>query len=137
MVEVQQAPSSTARKIGGFLVVGVLAVVIDFALFNALLAVDWTGRCGRPTRWPCSSHDVRVRRQLEMDVRPSAIKSLLRLHSAFAGINVAAVIFIEAVVVGAEVLWEPRCPVNLVKAAATLATVRRFFAYKVGVLLGR
>ena len=71
MVEFSRLASSTARReIGGFLVVGVLAVVIDFALFNAHW--PWTGRCGRPTRWPARLDDVRVRRQLQMDVRPSA-----------------------------------------------------------------
>ena len=43
-----------------------------------------------------------------------------------------AVAFIEAVVVGGELLWQPDALLlNLIKALATaIATVGRFFAYK-------
>ena len=53
MVEVQQAPFlNRPHEIGGFLVAGVLAAVTEVALFNALPAVDWSGR---PTRVAYSS----------------------------------------------------------------------------------
>ena len=60
------------------------------------------------------------------------VRSLWHAYGAFAGINLAAVVFIEAVVVGYELLGEPSAlMLNVVKAAATaVATVARFFAYK-------
>ena len=38
----QTAPPAHARKeVGGFLIVGVAAVVLDFAIFNGLLWLGW------------------------------------------------------------------------------------------------
>jgi hypothetical protein len=75
MVELRQAPTGTHRKeVGGFLVVGVLAVILDFVLFNALLLVGW------PV-WAANAvallrlHDLRLRRQLQVDLRPPSRSS--------------------------------------------------------------
>lgn len=119
------------KEVAGFLVVGLLAVVLDFALFNGLIWAGWPvwaanavalflsmtfafiGNC----RWTFAHREI---------------KSLWHAYSAFAGINLAAVVFIEVVVVGAEIVWSlDSLWLNVVKALATvLATVARFFAYK-------
>ena len=59
-------------------------------------------------------------------------KSLWHAYTAFAGINALAVVFIEAIVVGAEALSQPNpLWLNIIKATATaIATVGRFFAYR-------
>ena len=132
MVEVQQAPSSTARKeIGGFLVVGVLAVVIDFALFNALLAVDWSVWSANAVALLVSMTFAFVG-NYKWTFAHREIKSLLHAYAAFAGINAVAVGFIEAAVVIVEVAAQPGALwINVIKAATTgLATIGRYFAYK-------
>ena len=132
MVEVQQAPSSqTHKEVRGFIVVGVLAVIIDFAVFNALLLADWPVWAANAVALFVSMTFAFVG-NYKWTFAHREIKSLLHAYSAFAGINLLAVAFIEAVVVGAEMLWQPSALwLNVVKAAATaVATVGRFFAYK-------
>ena len=114
-----------------FVVVGVVAVVVDFLLFNVLL---WLG-------WPVWLANV-VALLISMSVAfvgnykwtfaHREIKSLWHAYGTFSAINLAAVVFIEAVVVGADVLWHPNdLWLNVVKAAAAaVATVGRFLAYK-------
>ena len=123
---------ATARKeVGGFLVVGVAAVVLDFALFNGLL---WLG-------WPVwASNAVALFLSMtfaflgnyKWTFAHREVKSLAHAYGAFAGINLVAVVFIEAVVVLVEAVWAPGALwLNIAKAAATaIATVARFFAHK-------
>ena len=133
MVDVQQtAPRATHRKeVGGFLVVGILAVVIDFALFNALLWIDWPVWAANAVALFVSMTFAFVG-NYKWTFAHREIKSLVHAYSAFAGINLLAVVFIEAVVVAAEVAWQPHALwLNIIKAVATaIATVGRFFAYK-------
>ena len=126
------AAAPTARKeLGGFLVVGILAVIVDFGLFNGLLWLGWSVWAANAVALFLSMTFAFVG-NYKWTFAHREIKSLLHAYTAFAGINLAAVAFIEAVVVGVEVVWEPGALwLNLVKAAATaLATVGRFFAYK-------
>ena len=132
MVDVQPTPTTTTRKeVGGFLVVGILAVLLDFALFNALLLVDWPVWAANAVALFVSMTFAFVG-NYKWTFAHRQIKSLAHAYSAFAGINLLAVAFIEAVVVAVEVAWEPSTLwLNVVKAAATaIATIGRFFAYK-------
>ncbi len=124
--------TATARKeVGGFLVVGILAVAVDFGLFNALLAVGWSVWAANAVALFTSMTFAFVG-NYKWTFAHREIKSLLHAYSAFAGINLAAVIFIEIIVVAAEVMWQPGALwLNIAKAGATaIATVARFFAYK-------
>ncbi len=126
------APQRTARKeVGGFLVVGVLAVIVDFGLFNGLLLVGWPVWAANAVALFLSMTFAFVG-NYKWTFAHREIKSLLHAYSAFAGINLLAVAFIEAVVVTADVLWEPNALwLNIIKAIATgIATIARFFAYK-------
>ncbi len=132
MVDVQPTPTTTARKeVGGFLVVGILAVLLDFALFNALLLINWPVWAANAVALFVSMTFAFVG-NYKWTFAHRQIKSLAHAYSAFAGINLLAVAFIEAVVVAVEVAWEPSTLwLNVVKAAATaIATIGRFFAYK-------
>ncbi|MBK6762407.1 MAG: GtrA family protein [Micrococcales bacterium] len=127
-----QTRAVTHRKeVGGFLVVGVAAVVLDFALFNGLLWAGWAVWAANAVALFVSMTFAFVG-NYKWTFAHREIKSLAHAYSAFAGINVLAVVFIEALVVAAEVLWEPGALwLNVVKAVATaIATVGRFFAYK-------
>lgn len=121
----------TRKEVGGFLVVGVLAVVLDFALFNALIWIDWPVWAANAVALFVSMTFAFVG-NYKWTFAHREIKSLWHAYGAFAGINLAAVAFIEVVVVGAEMLWEPNALwLNIVKAVATaIATIGRFFAYK-------
>lgn len=128
----QTAPSTTARKeVGGFIVVGVLAVLIDFGLFNGLLLLDWPVWAANAVALFTSMTFAFVG-NYKWTFAHREVKSLWHAYSAFAGINLAAVIFIEVVVVTFEYVQEPSALwLNVVKAVATaIATVGRFFAYK-------
>lgn len=132
MVDVDKAPVRTHRKeVGGFLIVGILAVVLDFALFNGLMLAGWPVWAANALALFLSMTFAFVG-NYKWTFAHREIKSLVHAYSAFAGINLVAVIFIEAVVVLAEVLWEPGALwLNVFKAVATaIATVARFFAYK-------
>lgn len=119
------------KEVGGFLVVGVLAVVLDFALFNGLLWAGWKVWAANAVALFVSMTFAFVG-NYKWTFAHREVKSLWHAYSAFAGINLAAVVFIEAVVVAAEVLWQPGMLwLNILKAIATaIATVVRFFAYK-------
>ena len=128
----QTAPPAHARKeVGGFLIVGVAAVVLDFAIFNGLLWLGWRV-------WAANAIALFVSMTFaflgnyKWTFAHREIKSLWHAYGTFTAINVVAVLFIEVVVVAAEVLWEPSgLWLNIIKAAATaVATVVRFFAYK-------
>lgn len=125
-------PQGTARKeVGGFLVVGILAVIIDFALFNGLLWLGWAVWTSNAVALFVSMTFAFVG-NYKWTFAHREIKSLWHAYSAFAGINAAAVVFIEVVVVLSEVVWSPTTLwLNVIKAAATaVATLVRFFAYK-------
>ena len=119
------------KEVGGFLVVGVLAVVLDFALFNGLLWAGWKVWAANAVALFVSMTFAFVG-NYKWTFAHREVKSLWHAYSAFAGIILAAVVFIEAVVVAAEVLWQPGMLwLNILKAIATaIATVVRFFAYK-------
>lgn len=119
------------KEVAGFLVVGLLAVVLDFALFNVLILAEWPVWAANAVALFVSMTFAFVG-NYKWTFAHREVKSLLHAYSAFAGINLAAVAFIEVAVVGAEVLWQPDAMwLNAVKAVATaLATVGRFFAYK-------
>ena len=122
----------TVRKeVGGFLVVGVLAVIIDFALFNGLLWVGWKVWAANAVALFVSMTFAFVG-NYKWTFAHREVKSLWHAYAAFAGINLAAVAFIEVIVVAVEVLWSPGALwLNIAKAVATaIATVVRFFAYK-------
>jgi len=125
------APAHARKEVGGFLVVGILAVVLDFALFNALIWWGWPVWAANAVALFLSMTFAFVG-NYKWTFAHREIKSLWHAYSAFAGINLAAVAFIEAVVVGGELLWQPDALLlNLIKALATaIATVGRFFAYK-------
>lgn len=132
MVTTQAAPRTHRRKeLGGFLAVGVLAVLLDFALFNGLLLAGWAVWAANAVALFLSMTFAFVG-NYKWTFAHRQIKSLAHAYSAFAGINLLAVVFIEAVVVATEVLWVPGALwLNIVKAVATaIATVGRFFAYK-------
>ena len=118
-------------EVAGFLVVGLLAVVLDFALFNVLILAQWPVWAANAVALFVSMSFAFVG-NYKWTFAHREVKSLLHAYSAFAGINLAAVAFIEVAVVGAEILWQPDAMwLNAVKAVATaLATVGRFFAYK-------
>lgn len=119
------------KEVAGFLVVGLLAVVLDFALFNVLILAEWPVWAANAVALFVSMTFAFVG-NYKWTFAHREVKSLLHAYSAFAGINLAAVAFIEVAVVGAEILWQPDAMwLNAVKAVATaLATVGRFFAYK-------
>ena len=126
------APQGTARKeVGGFLVVGILAVIVDFGLFNALLWAGWEVWAANAVALFLSMTFAFVG-NYKWTFAHREINSLLHAYSAFAGINLLAVAFIEAVVVAADIIWEPNTlMLNLIKVGATgVATIARFFAYK-------
>lgn len=125
------APAQHRKEVVGFLVVGILAVVIDFALFNVLIWAGWPVWAANAVALFVSMTFAFVG-NYKWTFAHREIKSLLHAYSAFAGINLAAVVFIEIMVVGAEVMWRPDALwLNVVKAVATaIATVARFFAYK-------
>ncbi|MEZ5184631.1 MAG: GtrA family protein [Candidatus Nanopelagicales bacterium] len=129
--EAPTAPPTARKEIGGFLVVGILAVILDFGLFNGLLRTGWPVWAANAVALFLSMTFAFVG-NYKWTFAHREIKSLLHAYTAFAGINLAAVAFIEVVVVAVEVAWEPGTLwLNAVKAAATaLATVGRFFAYK-------
>lgn len=119
------------QEVGGFIVVGVLAVVIDFALFNVLMLAGWPVWAANAVALFVSMTFAFVG-NYKWTFAHREVKSLGHAYSAFAGINLAAVAFIEAVVVAAETISQPSpLWLNIMKAAATaLATVGRFFAYR-------
>ncbi len=124
--------TGTSRKeVGGFLVVGVLAVVLDFAIFNLLLFAGLAVWAANAVALFVSMTFAFVG-NYKWTFAHREIKSLAHAYSAFAGINVLAVLFIEVVVVGVDILWDPGALwLNIIKAAATaVATVGRFFAYR-------
>jgi putative flippase GtrA len=129
--ETRSSPTHHRKEVSGFLTVGVLAVLIDFAIFNALL---WVHR----QVWAANAVALVISMTFafvgnyKWTFAHREVKSLVHAYAAFAGINLFAVAFIELVVVGAEILWSPdTIALNLIKACATaLATVGRFFAYK-------
>ncbi len=124
--------TATVRKeVGGFLVVGVLAVILDFALFNGLLWAGWKVWAANAVALFVSMTFAFVG-NYKWTFAHRAVKSLWHAYAAFAGINLAAVAFIEVIVVAVEVLWAPGALwLNIAKAVATaVATVVRFFAYK-------
>lgn len=124
-------PINTRKEVAGFLVVGILAVVLDFALFNVLILLDWPVWAANAVALFVSMTFAFVG-NYKWTFAHREIRSLWHAYSAFAGINLVAVAFIEIAVVGAEVLWQPDALLlNVVKAVATaIATVARFFAYK-------
>jgi putative flippase GtrA len=125
------APGTVRKEVGGFLIIGVLAVVIDFALFNGLLVLGWKVWSSNAVALFVSMTFAFVG-NYKWTFAHREVKSLLHAYSAFAGINLAAVVFIELVVVATEILAAPGALwLNIVKAVATaIATVGRFFAYK-------
>lgn len=128
----QTATSPTARKeVGVFIIVGVLAVVIDFGLFNGLMALGWSVWSANAVALFTSMTFAFIG-NYKWTFAHREVKSLLHAYSAFAGINLATVVFIEVVVVLVDYLLEPGAFwLNVVKAVATaIATVVRFFAYK-------
>ena len=85
------APQGTARKeVGGFLVVGVLAVIVDFGLFNGLLLVGWPVWDTNAVALFLSMTFAFVG-NYKWTFAHREIKSLLHAYSAFAGINLLAV----------------------------------------------
>mgnify|MGYP002136102111 FL=1 len=106
-------------------------MLLDFAIFNALLWVQWQVWAANAVALVVSMTFAFVG-NYKWTFAHREVKSLVHAYAAFAGINLFAVAFIELVVVGAEVLWSPdTIALNLIKAGATaIATVGRFFAYK-------
>jgi putative flippase GtrA len=131
-VTAPQTSAGTHRKeVGGFVVVGVLAVIIDFALFNVLLVAGWPVWAANAVALFLSMTFAFVG-NYKWTFAHREIRSLWHAYGAFAGINLLAVVFIEVVVVLSEIAWalDPLW-LNLVKAAATaVATLGRFFAYR-------
>ena len=125
------APTRHRKEVGGFLVVGVLAVLLDFALFNLLLSIDWPVWSANAVALVVSMTFAFVG-NYKWTFAHRQVRSLLHAYASFAAINLLAVVFIEAVVVAAEAGWDPGALwLNLVKAVATaIATIGRFFAYK-------
>ena len=131
MVTTETAKRAHRKEVGGFLVVGVLAVLLDFALFNLLLWIAWPVWAANAIALLVSMTFAFVG-NYKWTFAHREVKSLLHAYAAFAAINVLAVVFIEAVVVAADAGWDPGAVwLNVVKAVATaIATVGRFFAYK-------
>ena len=127
----EEVPTPLRKEVGPFLAVGIFAVVVDFALFNALLLLGWPVWLAKGIALVVSM-SVAFVGNYKWTFAHREIKSLWHAYGTFTAINVVAVLFIEVVVVAAEVLWEPSgLWLNIIKAAATaVATVVRFFAYK-------
>lgn len=125
------APDQNRKEVGGFIVVGVLAVIIDFALFNALLWLSLPVWAANAIALVASMTFAFVG-NYRWTFAHRQIRSLVHAYSTFAGINLVAVVFIELAVVAAELGWDPSTVwLNVVKAVATaVATVARFAAYK-------
>lgn len=125
------SPTHTRKEVGGFLAVGVAAVVLDFALFNGLMWLGWKVWAANAVALFLSMTFAFLG-NYKWTFAHREIKSLVHAYSAFAGINLVAVVFIEAVVVLVEAVWSPGALwLNIAKAVATaIATVARFFAYK-------
>ena len=98
-VTATQTSAGTHRKeVGGFIVVGVLAVVIDFALFNVLMLEGWPVWAANAVALFVSMTFAFVG-NYKWTFAHREIKSLWHAYGAFAGINLLAVAFIEVVVV--------------------------------------
>ncbi len=127
----EEIPTPLRKEVGPFVAVGVFAVAVDFALFNAMLWLGWPVWLANGLALIVSM-SVAFVGNYKWTFAHREIKSLWHAYGTFTVINIAAVAFIEAVVVGAELLWQPGgLWLNIIKAAATaLATIGRFFAYK-------
>ncbi len=89
--------AGTSRKeVGGFLVVGVLAVVLDFALFNALLIAGVAVWAANAVALFASMSFAFIG-NYKWTFAHRQVKSLIHAYSAFAGINLLAVLFITDV----------------------------------------
>ena len=130
-VDASASAPHARKEVGGFLVVGLLAVALDFGLFNALLWLGWDVWAANAVALILSM-TFAFAGNYRWTFAHRQTKSLWHAYTAFAGINALAVVFIEAVVVGAEALSQPNpLWLNIIKATATaIATVGRFFAYK-------
>lgn len=127
----EEVPTPLRKEVGPFIAVGVFAVLVDFLLFNVLMWLGWPVWLSNAAALLISMSIAFVG-NYRWTFAHREIKSLWHAYGTFTMINVAAVVFIEAAVVGAELLWEPGGLVlNVTKAVATaIATVGRFFAYK-------
>lgn len=127
----EELPTPVRKEVVPFIAVGVFAVLVDFVLFNAFLWLGWPVWLANGVALLVSM-TVAFVGNYRWTFAHREIKSLWHAYGTFTVINIAAVLFIEAAVVLAEVLWTPDGLVlNVVKAAATaIATVGRFFAYK-------
>lgn len=126
----EEVPTPLRKEVGPFLVVGILAVLVDFALFNVLLWAGWAV-------WLANAVALLVSMTLSFlgnykwTFAHREIKSLWHAYGTFTSINVLTLVFIELAVVGAEQFSSDSLFLNVVKAVATaIATVGRFFAYK-------
>lgn len=126
----EELPTPARKEVVPFLAVGILAVLVDFLLFNALMWWGW------PV-WLANAIALLVSMTLSFvgnykwTFAHREIKSLWHAYGTFASINILTVLFIEVAVVGAEQLSSDGLFLNAVKAVATaIATVARFFAYK-------
>lgn len=124
-------PKTTRHELLPFVVVGVLAVAVDFAAFNLFLWWDWPVWLANAAALLISM-TVAFAGNYRWTFAHREIKSLWHAYTTFAVINVAAVVFIELVVVLVEVAAAPdTVMLNVAKAAATVvATVGRFVAYR-------
>jgi putative flippase GtrA len=127
----EEIPTPLRREVGPFVAVGILAVAVDFALFNGLLWLGWAVWASNGVALLVSM-TVAFVGNYKWTFAHREIKSLWHAYGTFTAINIAAVVFIEFAVVAAEIVWQPGgFLLNLVKAVATgLATIGRFFAYK-------
>lgn len=126
------ADHATARReIIPFVVVGVLAVAVDFALFNVFLLLGWPVWLANAVALLVSM-TVAFAGNYRWTFAHRQVRSLGHAYATFAAINVAAVAFIELVVVAADWMWEPGdLALNVVKAVATVvATIGRFLGYR-------
>jgi len=126
-----EVPAPRQREVLPFIAVGVFAVAVDFALFNLFLWLGWPVWLANGAALIISM-SVAFVGNYKWTFAHREIKSLWHAYGTFTLINLAAVAFIELVVVLVDVAWAPGdLMLNLVKAFATaLATLGRFFSYR-------
>lgn len=127
----QRRASHLSREVVGFLVVGVAATVLDFAVFNALLAAGTSAGWSNVVAMLISMTAAFVG-NYRWSFRHRAVRSLPHAYSTFAVINLVSLGFVQVAVVAADHVFDGAVgPINAAKAGAlVVATAARFVGYR-------
>jgi len=120
-----------SREVVGFLVVGVAATALDFAVFNVLLALQMTAGWANVVAMMLSMTAAFVG-NYRWSFRHRSVRSLRHAYATFAAINLASLGFVQIAVVAADRLFDGEVgPINAAKAGAlVIATAARFVGYR-------